>query len=87
MSKVNFKAYLTPEKERLPSDLEVIVATYGPFLTIAETAKCLKRERKAVEAWIHAGKLEAKREGERGSYIISATSIIRFYRELTSAAA
>lgn len=86
MPKVNFKSYLTPARERLPSDLEIVVATYGPFLTVEETAACLKKHRKTIETLIKTGKLKAGHNGPRGAYIISATAIVKFVRGLNNPA-
>lgn len=84
--KVNFKSYLSPVPvERLPSDLEVIVATYGPYLTVTEVAECLKRDRRTVERWLRSHELEASQGGRGKSYIVPATSVVKFVRGMKSA--
>lgn len=80
MPKVDFKAYARPERERLPSDLEVLVSTYGPYLSLKDTAASLKRERHAVMQLIHSGALPASRTSPKGPYIIAATDLIRYVR-------
>jgi excisionase family DNA binding protein len=80
LSKVNFKSYLavTPH-EHLPSDLEIIVATYGrPYLSLSETAECIGMSYQSIYALVRAGAIRSSRDGRRGSYRISAVEIARY---------
>ncbi|ADU27920.1 helix-turn-helix domain-containing protein [Ethanoligenens harbinense] len=78
MPRVNFKGYLAPAKEHLPSDLEVVVATYGPYLSLNDAATCIKRDRRTVEKLIKSGDIPASRTSKSGFYIIAATDLVRF---------
>lgn len=80
MSKVNFKSYLKAEpRERLPSDLEIIVSTYGhPYLSLEETAACIGKSYQTVYSLVRGGALKASHDGRRGNYRISANEIVRY---------
>lgn len=81
MPKVNFKSYLTPPapREHLPSDLEVIVSTYGhPYLTLEETAACLGVSYQTIYGCVRIGSLKASRNGKHGAYRVAATEIVQW---------
>lgn len=78
MPKVDFKAYARPTRERLPSELEVLVATYGPYLSIKDVMACLKRGHTMVSQIISSGELPSSRTGPGGSRIIAATDLVRY---------
>lgn len=80
MSKVNFKSYAAPKvKERLPTQLEVVAAQYGPYLTIEQFAECVNIKRTLAYGLVKGGALKVSRtRGNRGSYRISATEVIRY---------
>jgi excisionase family DNA binding protein len=77
------KSYIAPAppRERLPSDLEVVSATYGPYLTVEQAAKCLHRSYGTVYGFVRAGALAASRTGRSGGYIIPATALVEFARK------
>jgi excisionase family DNA binding protein len=80
LPKVNFKSYLNPPtpRERLPSDLEIIVSVYGPYLTLEQAAKCLGQSYQTTYGCVRAGSLKASRNGQRGSYRIPAVEIVKW---------
>jgi excisionase family DNA binding protein len=62
----------------LPSDLEIIVSVYGPYLTLEQTAKCLDMSYQTTYGCVRAGSLKASRNGQRGSYRIPAVEIVKW---------
>jgi excisionase family DNA binding protein len=79
MSKVNLKSYLavTPH-EQLPTDVEVIAAQYGAFMTLKEAAACLHKSYQTVYGLVRSGAIKASRDRSRGAYRVSAAELARY---------
>lgn len=80
MPKVNFKAYERPEKkDPLPSMIEVITATYGPYLKAAQVADCLGIKRDLIYGLLKAGAIKSRRlGGDNGTIRISVIDLVKF---------
>jgi len=80
MPKADFKAYQQPKKiDKLPSMIEVITATYGPYLNSTQAAKCLNLGRTRMYELLKAGAIKAKRMGsDNGTIRISVIDLVRF---------
>lgn len=77
MPKVNFKSY--EPKLSSPTQLEIIVAQYGPYLTANEFAQCLKIKRTIVYGLLKAKQITHTRtSGDSGSYRIAASDIVKY---------
>jgi excisionase family DNA binding protein len=81
MPRVNFKSYQNSEPSGMPSELQLIVSTYGPYLTIKDAAQCLRRTYGTVYGLVRAGELKAARTGRKGEYIIPANEIVCYVRK------
>lgn len=79
MPRVNFKSYQSSAPE-MPSELQLIVLKYGPYLTIKDAAECLRRTYGTVYGLVRAGELRAARTGRKGAYLIPAGEIVSFIR-------
>lgn len=77
MPKIDFKAYARPPKpDRLPSTLEVIVATYGPVLSVQQLMECLDIRRDLAYGLLSAGTIKSKRIGR--VIRVPATAVAEF---------
>jgi hypothetical protein len=79
MPKVNFKSYKT-KAQSLPSELEIIVATYGPYLDVNALMSCLHRHRDFVYQILKSGQLPSKKIGRDG-YLVSAVDLVTYINE------
>lgn len=77
LSKVNFKSY--DPKSSSPTQLDIIVAQYGPYLTADEMSECLKIKRTIAYGLLKAKQMAYTRtSGDSGSYRISAIDIVKY---------
>jgi excisionase family DNA binding protein len=75
--KVNFKSCL-PKNNSLSADLKVIVACYGPYLSIKDAAQCLHCSYETAYCLVRSKVIKASRTGKNGRYIIPAGEIVKF---------
>ena len=80
MPRVNFKSYMN-DSNSIPTELQIIVSTYGPYLTLKDAAQCLHRSYETIYDLVRSGTLKASRTGKRGGYIIPANAIITFVKK------
>jgi excisionase family DNA binding protein len=80
MPKVNFKSYLK-NTQNMPTELQLIVSCYGPFLSLKEAAECLHRSYETIYALVRSDALRACRTGKNGQYIVSANDIAKFFEK------
>lgn len=81
MPKVDFKAYSKPTRQRMPSDLEIVVSVYGPYLTVKEIAECIKCDYQKALLLVNSGAIRSSRTGKNGGHIISAADLVSYIRE------
>lgn len=78
MPKVQFNTYKKPSKVKLlPSDLEVVVAQFGPFLDVPALMLCLHKHRDFVYNLLRSGELPSSKAGRTG-YLVSATDLVQY---------
>lgn len=56
---------------------QMIIDQYGPFLTVADLTKILKRSRTSVDAMLHRGELPAAKIG--GQYRMETAALFRWW--------
>jgi hypothetical protein len=77
MPKVNFKSY--QQDPSSPTQLDIIVAKYGPYLTLEEMTDCLKIKRTIAYGLLKAKQIAHTRtSGNSGSYRIAAIDIVKY---------
>ena len=77
MPKVNFKSY--QQNPSTPSQLDIIVAQFGPYLTLDEFTQCLKIKRTIAYGLLKAKQIAYTRtSGNSGSYRISAIDLVKY---------
>lgn len=77
MPKVNFKTRLN-STQNVPTELQIIVSCYGPYLSLKEAVECLHRSYETIYALVRSKAIKASRTGKKGGYIISANEIVKF---------
>jgi excisionase family DNA binding protein len=78
---VDFKAYQNSEQAEFPSEAQMIISAYSPYLTIKDASKCLHRSYETIYALVRSRELKAARTGEKGSYLIPASEIVSYMKK------
>lgn len=77
MPKVNFKSY--QQDPSSPSQLDLIVAQFGPYLTLDDFTQCFKIKRTIAYGLLKGNQIAHTRtSGKNGCYRISAVDIVKY---------
>lgn len=87
MSKANFKSYQKAEKSDLPSMVDIVVAKYGPYLSVEQVAECIGSKYLSVYGRIRSGRIRSSRDGDHGPYKVSAVDVVKYMERNSTPAA